>query len=321
MAKSKGQISFGEALRRSGLPLEYAVGQMLPKIGRILPKGRYYYEVDSKTCETDIWALSGDSYGSIAVENALFIECKHRARDKLWCFLPQAQNVVDLSQNAFFMDLIGDKHQKRMNKLQTLTREIIPNIPVVGDGIELFINDGGNWETNPTSISDAIRQAIMPIGNYIRYVLLDNFVLSYDIKWIKFILPIVVTTAQIQILKRESDWSRLEVFEKIEECFEPTPAVICAFSTPDYVINYWRQSMEEYAKQLFDNHPNAIEKSIFLTSLGETSQEVASSLSAKVVRGRPTRALIVELGALEKTLKEYLSEVEKTLTPVLPKRQ
>jgi len=319
MAKSKGQTSFGEALRRSGLPLEYAVGQMLPKVGDILPKGRYYYEVDSKTCETDIWALSGAAYGSFAVEHVWFIECKHRANEKLWCFFPQAPNVVDLSKNAFFIDIVEKKHERRMNRLRPLVSEIIPKVPVVGDGIELFVNDGGNWDTNPTSIDDAIRQAIMPIGSYIHNIVHDNFLLDYEIQWIELFLPIVVTTAQIRILRKDSDWSKLEAFQKVEECFEPAPAVMCAFSTPDFVANYWKRCVEESTKRIFDSYPEVIKKSSYLSSLGETPRKVARNLSIKAVQGRPTRALIVELGAFEKTLRDYRSEVYATLGRVLPK--
>ena len=221
MAKSKGQVSFGEALRRSGLPLEYVVSQLLPKLGKVLPKGRYFYQMDSKQCDTDIWALSGWAHGSYVIEHVWFMDCKHRTPGKKWCFFPQAENVVDLSENAFFFDLLESDKKMRTVKHRLFSREFILDIPVVGDGIELLINENGNWNTNDPSIDNAIRQAIAPIASYIHNALVENFVLDYDQQWIELFLPVVVTTAEIQVLKKGIDWGTLSVFDRMEDCFEP----------------------------------------------------------------------------------------------------
>src|SRR5437899_1858981 len=94
MPKGK-QVTQGDAVRRSGMPLELVVTRLLPKL-KMLPKGRYFYEVGTDTFETDVWALGGWTNGTNSIEHAWFIECKQREGEKHWCFFPQAENVKDL---------------------------------------------------------------------------------------------------------------------------------------------------------------------------------------------------------------------------------
>lgn len=318
MAKSKGQVSFGEAMRRSGLPLEYVVSQLLPNLGKVLPKGHFIYQMDSKQCDTDIWALSGWTRGSYVIEHVWFMDCKYRTPGKKWCFFPQAQNVVDLSENAFFFDLVESDKKMRTVKHRSFSRRFIPDIPAVGDGIELLINESGNWGTNEPSINNAIRQVTAPIANYIRNTLVENFILDYDEQWIELFLPVVVTTAEIQVLKNGIDWGTLSVFDRMEDCFEPKPAVWSVFTTPDFISDHWSQVIKESVMQLSGERTDMISKSQFLSSLGETTEEVSLNLGRKILEHRPTRTLIVQLDSLQSTLGDYLREVEKSVNSMLP---
>ena len=220
--EQKGPITAGEALRRSGMALEFVVGEMVPQlVGRgykMLAKGRYFYEADEKTpegqskpSEADVWALGGWTSGPNSVEHAWFIECKEREsrdREKQWCFFPPQDNVRDLSQNAFMIDILDHRDGLHPARLAGLMSAFYPSIPVVGEGIEIFMKEGGNWTPNPESVSNAIRQAIMPIGHHLRWPLHRNFLLDYEGQAVELYLPVVITTAKLQILRRDTSVMR-----------------------------------------------------------------------------------------------------------------
>lgn len=314
--------SQGNALRRSGLPLEFGVEKVVESVGGMLYKGRYFYERDEKTCETDSWTIGGYTSGANEVEHAMFIECESRDNEKCWCFFPQANNVVDLSRNAFFPDLVNPKNSighTGIAAVGKITREFYGGFPVAGDGIELYQNNKGLWDCNKESIKDAIRQAILPIGDHLHWIFHRNFVLSYEGQKFMFYTPVIVTTARLLVLKQSVDWAKLKTFDKLEECFQPCPAVTCVFSTPTYVERFWRQRATMYLEEIRQGSPECLRNADFLKRYGPSDHDRVRGLANTVVERRPTRLLIMEFDDLENTLREYVGQVMKAFSEVLPK--
>ena len=304
----------GDALRDSGLPLEFAVSQALTGIKGVLPKGRYFYERDGTTCETDLWALhrwEGRTSGrNDEINHVLFLECEHRAPSKNWCFFPQAKNVVDRSKNAIFSGFIPSTRPLDKSRLRPLEKEFFTDVPIVGDGIELFEGGSGQWSHNSPAIRNAIRQATMPIGDMLSMV----FFASSGCDWKKtaalyFFTPVIVTTARIQVLKPDVGWKDLSRCANIDECFEEKNSVCSVFTTPSYIQGYWRDSFERGLKRApSDFTIDAI------CEFGDPSDDfVTYEITESAVDGKPTRVLVVELDSLNEVIGKYLGVVKEEI--------
>ncbi|MFQ5951657.1 MAG: hypothetical protein ACE5KH_06200, partial [Candidatus Geothermarchaeales archaeon] len=249
------RTTFGKAIRRSGIPLEYAVSKLLEDLN-VLPKGKYFYEVDSETRETDLWGLKGWVSGPNEVQHVWFMECKQREGEKTWCFFPPAANVLDLSRNAFLIETLIAGDDLNPGRLRGLLNPILPELPVVGEGVEAYRNAQGSWTTNNQAVTNATRQAIMPIGHHMPFVLERNFVLDYEGQQLALYLPIVVTTAKLYRLEESCGWKDLSSFDEIEECFVREPALLSSFTTPTYVSRYWTETIRSYMIQIEQRYPD-----------------------------------------------------------------
>ena len=297
-----GRITQGDAIRRSGIPLELIVSRLLPEL-QMLSKGRYLYDDPEHTYyETDVWALGGWTDGANSIEHAWFVECKQRETDKFWCFFPQSQNVKELSRNSFMIDVLKERDGLRPARLA-----------VVGDGTQLFEKTPGNWDTDGNAIQNAVRQAIMPIGHHVRWVFHRNLLLSYPGQTIELYLPVVATTAQIYVVKDGVEWSELLKFQNLADCFEHQPAVISAFTTPGYVTRFWSEAITATLRDMFRNYPMGFARSKYLSSFQQDQEDTYKRVAAQLTTNMPTRVLLVEADSLKTTLATYLNELNSAV--------
>ncbi len=304
----KERTEFGDAIRRSGMPLEFVTSLILEEL-HLLPKGRYYYTRDGKTNETDVWALGGFNVGPITFEHCLFVECEARDEEKRWCFFPQSDNVVDLSRNAFIDDICILDGSIGLTGFHRFKKEILPSLPVAGDGVEMFVNNKGNWDSNPKSIRNAIRQATMPIGDHLAYPLHRNFILDYEGQQVELYLPVVVTTARIFTLRPDTEWETLKTFEKIDECFEERDGVMSCYPTPSYITRYWRDSILGFLDRLERNYRETYSKKPYFSKLGKSNTEAKLHVAELLTTNMPTRTAIVGLKGLKNILARYLERI------------
>jgi len=314
-----GQVTQGDALRSSGMPLEVMVARILPSLG-MLPKGRYWYEDNATTYETDMLALGGWTSGPNSVEHAWFIECKQRQEDRYWCFFPQAENVRDLSRNSFIFDVLEDRDGLNPSLLSGLERQVFPDLPIVGDGTQLSESKPGFWSANAEAIQNALRQTVLPIGHTLRWVFQRNFILDYKGQQIELYLPVVVTTARIFVLRPDVEWKQLSTFRAIDECFSAEPAVISAFTTPSYVERYWSDRITFYLNEIRSRYPDVFSKRVFFQRLGKSQNEAVQHVASLLTRAMPTRVLITEFDAFGSVLSKYRSAVDKAVAAILPRK-
>jgi hypothetical protein len=315
---SRGRVSPGEALRNSGLPLEFAASSILAGVQGLQPHGRYFYERDGKTCETDLSATQSATHRfherEVDITHTLFFECEHRTERKHWCFLPPAKNVVDDSKNAVFIDFIPDVRHFDKSKLRILESEFYVDASVVGDATELYEDGKGQWSSNTQAISNAIRQVTMPIGT----VLPLSYLITSSCDWkkkgaIQFFTPIIVTTARIQVLQNGIDWADLSQCSEIEDCFEEKQNVFSVFVTPTYIENYWRERMRETLKSA----PKRILLKILAESGDRYDEVTIDAIANMAVDDRPTRVLIVQFDALKVVMERYLGAVREEISSCL----
>ena len=315
---SEGRILLGEALRRSGLPLEFAVSTELSKIDGVMPCGKYFYERDGATCETDLWAVQewqNDTVdASYEISHKLSIECEHRSGKKYWCFFPQSKDVVDKSENAIFRGLIQAAGIEDID-LKPLEEQFFIDVPIVGDGIELFEKEGGQWDSNISAISNALRQAMMPIGHMLPESLFDSIAYSrHKKRKFFFFTPIIITTAKICVLKKNIDWSELSAFREMDQCFEEKKGVFTVFSTPTYIKNFWQNSMREAFKSI---DPDTY-SDLLIAFNDHTDDIMQDEIMHGIVYNKPTRVLILEFDALKTILSEYLGSVKDEIHSCFP---
>jgi len=330
-------VTQGEAIRRSGVALEFATSRMLETIEpRMLPKGRYTYETgemtpegNEKHFEADIYALGGDTVGCNSFEHAWFIECKRR-RDlegskgkmkgseneqaKAWCFFSPPPNVKEISQNTFLVDILADRDGLKPYKLRSLKHRFYPaSARVVGDGIEL-LEKKGSWEANTQTIANAVRQTIMPIGHHFRWPLHRNLLLDYEGQVLELYLPIVVTTAGLYALRENVSDDELNRFDQIDDCFDPVNAVTSVFTTPAYVQRYWERMARSYMENIYREKPDVFITNPYFTSLHKTEDITGiPHIVDAVTTNMPTRALIVRADAAREVLSSYLREVNEAI--------
>ncbi len=254
--------------------------------------------------------------GPNEVQHVWFIECKQREGEKTWCFFPPAANVLDLSRNAFLIETLMARDDLNPGKLRGLLNPILPELPVVGEGVEAYKNSEGNWNTNPQAVTNATRQAIMPIGHHIPYVLQRNFVLDYKGQQLALYLPIIVTTAKLYRLKENRDWKDLSSFDEIEECFVREPALLSSFTTPTYVSRYWTETIRSYMVRIEQRYPDVFNKG-YLGSLGRSRADLIDYIPNVATRSIPTRVVIAELEALSGILSTYLAKVDDLVDKAL----
>ncbi|TFG71067.1 MAG: hypothetical protein E4H25_00025 [Methanomassiliicoccus sp.] len=312
---SKGKISPGEALRNSGLPLEFAVSSILAEIDGLHPKGRYFYEREGATCETDIIAEQRVVHKSRAREvvflHSLLFECEHRTRGKHWCFFPPAKSVKKESKNILYTDFIPEVMGLDKSKLKPLESGFFTNAPVVGDGTELYEGGNGQWNSNSQAISNAIRQVTLPIGNLIPHSLL----LSVSSNWgkqgyFRFFTPVIVTTSKLQVLKDGVELEELSSFSEIESCFDERQSVFSVFITPTYIENYWRDRIRETLK---DDSKILLQKLVSNPADFGDDQVAMSIIEDLAGWDRPTRVLILQFDALKSEMERYLGTFKEEL--------
>ena len=314
----KGRISPGEALRNSGLPLEFAVSSILREVSGLEPQGRYFYEREGVTCETDLevqqtWKHKVPGRED-AVQHIMFLECEHRTNEKHWCFLPPSSSVEKLSENALFLDFIPEVRRLDKSKLRPLRKQYFIESDVVGDGTELYEDGKGQWSSNTQAISNAIRQATMPIGQYLSSTFYSMSMCDWKkMGFIHFFTPVIVTTAKVQVLKEGIGWGELSKCDAIADCFEERASVFSVFVTPTYIANFWRDEMEKTLK----SEPQDIVLD-FVGLFGDPNDNLTfREIEESVVVGKPTRVLIVEFDSLKDVVARYVGSVKEEINACL----
>lgn len=203
-------------LLKSGLPLEFEVKKVLEKQGFWTKSEFSYLRKNENEVLTE---FSFDLNAEIWIKDNLFellIECKYRDESTNWLFIPEEYNDSTrgigttgfLNTNGFFYTKeYSDLHYKMLN--------LIKVSPLCSKGIEIATT--GN---NPKSIDQAIAQ--------LSYGIVDKVILAmekqlsdesddYDDHFIYHHIPVIVTTANLFRLKKNTSINSIKNADQISD--------------------------------------------------------------------------------------------------------
>jgi len=273
-------------LLRSGIPLEASITQKV-QIFDLIDKGEYFYERNGKVFSVDINATGFLDFEKIHYRDNLIaldllIECKYHEEDRKWAFMsfkkPRDFSFRVNTRNVFIefplkkrLNEYGyyQKYQKRKYKQfypQIFSKYFPKNLRKVHKGIE--IHKGG---FNPKSISESRFQLLFGLGKKISEGVKDLYENSEE-KYIDgdeyfyrhgllgyFLLPIIVTTAELYVLKPEITVEDIKQSKNLEQIAENVKAVFYEQGPHLELEDFIRKSFtfkEEMLKSQFFTYDN-----------------------------------------------------------------
>lgn len=209
-----------DLLLSSGLLLEFEVKKIMEKQGAsYVWTGVEYQRLDEdnkiKRFSYDILAgFHNLKEKDIALE--FQIECKFRTEDKTWFFIP----------NTYVESKRAARHYVAFNDLLTennISKEIFLNTtdyPYCSYGIELLKDN-----TNPKTIKQAVSQLSYAISHVLERQTINNFGLRLNREVLYYNIPLIVTTAELRVLKPDITIEEFRNADKYDDISFKTPII------------------------------------------------------------------------------------------------
>lgn len=319
MAKELDWSKIKNMVLSSGIPLEISVAQKLQtKSFGFWDLGEYVYERDDKVFSVDIRAQKYINVpNELHARIQLLIECKYREPNKKWYFFcfenpynktHRTSYRTDRCCNIYFDFPMEDDIWKKYGKNKLDDYECIdayemysgvfPESPIAQKGIEIVNNDN----INEPSITHALYQLSCGAVNLIS----KEFRLYYKKPPAIFsmIFPIIVTTADLYLAKKQMPMKQILNSKKIEDIFEKV----------DYINYLWEipTDVQQYSLKIF--HENGIDLADSYNYIREyrPMEKIYDNFSLIT----PGRFSIVNYNKFEKFLKELLKNINNRVKPI-----
>lgn len=256
--KTNKNKNWKDALLRSSLPLEYLISEILHKLDYNILGEYPYIRLNEKGVETefsvDLHAVKNlkeelKTWGEIH----LLIECKYNYQSVNWVFSPQPK---DLIFNIKYLKVFDDLCLYRIQSKNYID-EVDKNYNYCMKGIALHENEAnsqiitkGLYQLRyalPHLASNILREQIKPSS----IIKNGKIKLTYDNK-IEYICPILVTTANLFILKKKQNLSNYLKASKINDIANPVNSLI--------QNQHIGPHLESYADNIFYDNYDEIKK-------------------------------------------------------------
>ncbi len=251
-----------DKLLKSGLPLEASVRKIIQELKFKEP---YEYNFLRKNIDgiTNNFSVDFLASKSISIENNnnyfihYLIECKYCSPETKWIFTPNNYEILDKS--SLIMDTYDSK-----NRLNIEYWDEFYKYPLVNKGTVL-----NSKNANQTQIKDAFHQlGYAYISNLFEY-------LNWDNNNTIFIIPIVVTTAELWRINDNATIENIEKCKNIED--------ICSMSNILLYQSYPDNLMKRYYLEKYNNLDPKIKHKVILNHArnysGETIEEYIDAAS------------------------------------------
>lgn len=293
-------------LLSSGLPLEYSVIKILEKLDISSPE-EYSYERKNELglpayfsvdINAEQYIISNDDVISIL---DLLIECKYRHDDVKWIFTPQKiKSIVPQPWEVFItLDVLS---RKRIDK-KYLT-DYINKYSVCRKGIELLSDS-----FNPKSIDQAIHQLKFGVSKRIiqQY---SRQVHSIDSSFDRpvTLLPIIVTTADLWILKEDISLEELKSENEIENVAIQQDSLLLYHPPDNELVNF--------TKDRFDSEVNSndvLKVNKFLKKINTNAIESHRSQKYTISSYYPCYFAIINYKAFEREISNIFKIFKKDI--------
>lgn len=243
---------------KTGLPLEYVTSNILNEKDYSI-FGEYPYlrpneNGDYKEFSIDIRAHKCiDNHDRLYVLDVL-IECKFRQEGTVWVFSPFPSNtmaigLVHSTENLVPVRLQGDA-------LWNFEK----NIGYCVSGVELMNNGGGN--------TDGARHGVFQLRYGMPVLLKNSYELALDHTWcagryIDFICPILVTTAELRVIKPNLQLEDFTNADELDDVSEIRAAVILNESAGPQLQGF----ADSLAEKLISSRPELSQRLIELSKV------------------------------------------------------
>lgn len=275
-----------ETLLKSGLPLESSVRNIIKKLNIAEPLEynflRKNIEGNTNNFSIDILArkvVIQEKETFNGYEINYLIECKYCSKDSNWIFMPHPESYADCNFSLYidFCDTKEEINDKYFDSLYD-------DIEIVGKGTSLR-----NKNSDPTQIKEAYNQ----LSYAYLYRLIDK--LRWGNTNTYFMVPIIVTTANLLRLKEEITVEEIEKAKDIEDICTKHD-ILFMHSDPD-------ELMKKYFFEQFDTIDETIkrklEREYYKKYAGDFHEEIDSLCTFAA-----GRFFIINYYAFEKELKK-----------------
>jgi len=314
-----------DALLSSGLPLEATVAGQLENQGCHV-FGEYEFPVFTLEGQQILRSVDLHAYWDTpAADLNLAVECKYRRDEIRWFFLPPS--LRELRASDWITNCLVSPFVPPWYCSTVITPPVVKfghhptkegfDLPVVSKGVEIIPGKPGTGKDESANES-AIRNALTQV----RYgaasmmfgfpPLAEQDFDTYLSRNFRFILPIVVTTAELLLLKQKAGVPEIRSAEVPEDVAEPVDAVIQEISRLD-------QLLSRHSKILLADNYESLSRSPETASAAESGKQrmfgpVPSNRSTfadlQTMCG-PSRVIVVRLdhmGHLLGTLRQLLTD-------------
>lgn len=295
---------FQEWLLHSGLPLEASILKILLKKG-FEDSGEVEFRRDGKIFSSDIGAyhyrnLSEEEPRSLVVN--LIVESKYKSKDKAhsWVFVKfsgEEDNLRHEARNEFFDDMISLDLSKKLD-LHKLHFKF-STLETANKGVDIF--PGG---VEPNVIREAVTQATLGAIS-VHFGMIRDIITLYQIgdlgldtigdPLVALTIPIIVTNADIYLVKKEIDLKDIEEIDDVEKLVTTQKGIA--------LINHEYSLSREYCENFIKENPIDIPKEI--KNLIQKNRSFINSLPFKSIH--PGIVYIINF----KYLEEFLDELRE----------
>ena len=226
----------------SGLPLEFETAKVLSEGGFSIDPEFHYKRFDADAGQTKDFSvdLHGTLYfptsnpNEIHASLELLIECKYRAPNKTWVFLP------DVNRSDFALGTRGHT----IRAIDEFSVSQIPGDPIYDfeqnthwcyKGLEINLSTGDAYDAE---IKRGINQLQYGLPRLISEEIHCQVVCHADNTTPFFVLPILVTTAELRVLKKNMTLNEVRNADIIDDITQKVPYLILYNSFgPDFVAH------------------------------------------------------------------------------------
>lgn len=278
---------FKTAVLRSGIPLEKTISQALYPLD-ICDIGEYFYERDNKLFSIDSISTTHfqlrfhtetdpDDVKFFQFNINFLIECKYKEPNHRWVFASY-QHPKDLIPGRIMFDTIflDTLLQHKLNRNGYVLNEDNPGycnithqiaygeildsgIPLVNTGAEIIENDK---KPNGAIIREALSQISYGVASHTvdeikNYLEMDCDLIDLGV----LIYPVIVTTADLFLIKKYQNIDKIKASKKVEESFEKVSAVMYCVAPNSQISDYFASRMRSNKVELLRSS-SLTEKSI-----------------------------------------------------------
>lgn len=268
---------FKQQVIRSGIPLENTIRQYLDSLGLII-YGEYTFERNDKLFSIDTHATNTLKFPlrhrDNLIELDLLIECKYKEPNHAWVFAsypdptPMIQIHTLYSDFPFYKRLkdygynIKNKSSRYarwrgLDEIHWMGKCFPKGFNLVNAATEII----SDKSFNPKAITEGIHQIVYATGSMLVEktvgLIADEFAHTEDKEKYYFggelaaiIYPVIVTTADLYLLKSNKTIEDIQKSKNINDCFKTVDHVLFGYIATQEVKNYISTQLDEYKSTL-----------------------------------------------------------------------